>query len=204
VKRYTVLVGDVDPTDLAWIETLLAAEFEIIGLERDGKALVVAAVEKRPDAVVLPISMRSISGVEVARRIRTAVPQIRIIFFTVHSESLFKLEAQRAGASAYVSKHAPERLVGAIYAALARDTRDMEIVDEGSRTAVSGIAPLTQRQRDVLQLVSQGHALKEIAAALDISPKTVEFHKYRLMARLGVRSTAELIAAVLRHDLASR
>jgi DNA-binding NarL/FixJ family response regulator len=203
VKRYSVLVGDVDPTDLTWIETLLANEFEIIGLERDGKALVFAAVEKRPDAVVLPISMRSISGVEVARRIRTAVPQIRIIFFTVHSESLFKLEAQRAGASAYVSKQAPERLVGAIYAALARDTKDMEIVDEGSRTAVSGIAPLTQRQRDVLQLVSQGHALKEIAAALDISPKTVEFHKYRLMARLGVRSTAELIAAVLRHDLAS-
>ena len=79
----------------------------------------------------------------------------------------------------------------------------MEIVEEGSRTALSGIGPLTQRQRDVLQLVSQGHALKEIAAALDISPKTVEFHKYRLMARLGVRSTAELIAAVLRHDLAS-
>ena len=86
---------------------------------------------------VLPISMRSLSGIEAAREIRTAVPQVRIVFLTVHSESLFKLEALRAGASACVSKQAPDRLIGGIYAALERDTKDMEIIDDGSRAAAS-------------------------------------------------------------------
>ena len=85
---------------------------------------------------VLPISMRSLSGIEAAREIRTAVPQVRIVFLTVHSESLFKLEALRAGASACVSKQAPDRLIGA-NAALERDTKDMEIIDDGSRAAAS-------------------------------------------------------------------
>ena len=88
---------------------------------------------------VLPIFMRSLSGIEAAREIRTAVPQVRIVFLTVHSESLFKLEALRAGASACVSKQAPDRLIGAIYAALERDTKDMEIIDDGSRAAASPI-----------------------------------------------------------------
>jgi DNA-binding NarL/FixJ family response regulator len=205
-----VLVGDVDEIDLAWTESLLATEFEVIGVEQDGRLLVLTAVAKQPDVVVLPISMRSMSGIEAAREIRSAVPSVRIVFFTVHSERLLKREALRAGASAYVSKRAPEQLIGAIHAVLERDTVDKEIAGTGNGTAAGRInrvglscSLLTPRQRDVLQLVVQGCALKEIAAALDISSKTVEFHKYRLMARLQARSTAELIATALRHDLVS-
>lgn len=204
MKRFRVLVDDVDPIDLARIEKLLATEFEVIEAERDGSSLVFAAVEKQPDAVVLSTSMRSLSGIEAAREIWRAVPQVRIVVFTVHSESLLKLEALRAGASAYVSKRASGQLIGAICGALERDAKDMEIVDDGRRAATSPIGLLTQRQRDVLQLVARGCALKEIAAALHISPKTVEFHKYRLMAQLRVHSTGELIAAAIRHDLVSR
>ena len=99
---------------------------------------------------VLPISMRSLSGIEAAREIRTAVPQVRIVFLTVHSESLFKLEALRAGASACVSKQAPDRLIGGIYAALERDTKDMEIIDDGSRAAArTGRSPASRSRREL-------------------------------------------------------
>jgi DNA-binding NarL/FixJ family response regulator len=204
LKRFRVLIGEVDPIDLVWIEKLLSAEFEVIGAERDGKSLLASAIEKQPDVVVLSISMRSLSGIEAAREIRIAVPNVRIVFFTVHSESLVKLEARRAGASAYVSKQTPSKLIGAIYEALDQDAGDdMAVVDDASRTEGGPIGLLTRRQSDVLQLLARGCVLKEIAAALDISPKTVEFHKYRIMAQLQVRSTAELIATAIRHNLIS-
>jgi DNA-binding NarL/FixJ family response regulator len=204
LKRFRVLIGEVDPIDLVWIENLLTPEFEVIGAERDGRALIAAATEKQPDVVVLSISMRSLSGIEAARDLRIAVPNVRIVFFTVHSESLFKLEARRAGASAYVSKRTPSKLIGAIHAALDQDAGDdMAIVDEGIRSEAGPNGLLTARQSDVLQLLARGYALKEIATALDISAKTVEFHKYRIMAQLQVRSTAELIATAIRHDLIS-
>lgn len=203
MKRFRVLIGDGDSIDLARTEKLLATEFEVIDVEQDGRTLVFTAMRMQPDAVVLSISMRSLSGIEAVREIRAAVPQVRVILFTVHSESLFKLEALRAGASAYVSKQAPDQLIGAIHAALNRDTKDMAVVDNGSQQPAGPIGFLTQRQREVLQLVAQGCALKEIAAILGISPKTVEFHKYRLMAQLRVSSTAELIAAAFRLSLVS-
>ena len=202
MKRFRVLIGEVDPIDLVWIEKLLSAEFEVVGAERDGESLLAAAIKKQPDVVVLSISMRSLSGIEAAREIRLAVPGTRIVFFTVHSESLFKLEARRAGASAYVSKRTPSKLVGAIHGAMDPEASDeMAIIDDGGRTEAGPIGLLTRRQSDVLQLLARGCVLKEIAAALDISPKTVEFHKYRIMAQLQVRSTAELIATAIRHDL---
>jgi len=152
--------------------------------------------------------MRSQSGIETAREILKAAPQVRIVFFTVHSERLLKREAMRAGASAYVSKQAPDDLIRAIYAALRQTATNTGVPRNGNdvgvnRTSRMGFAPglLTPRQRDVLQLVVQGRALKEIAASLNISPKTVEFHKYRLMVQLRARSTAELIATAIRYDL---
>src|ERR1019366_4185029 len=98
--------------------------------------------------VVLSISMRSLSGIEAAREIRAAIPQVRVILFTGHSESLFKLEALRAGASAYVSKQAPDQLIGAIHAALNRDTKYRSLVYNGSQNPVVPSGPLTQRQRE--------------------------------------------------------
>jgi len=208
MKRFRVLVGDVDEIDLSWTENFLATEFDVVGVEQDGRLLVLAAVGKRPDVVVLPISMRSLSGIEAAREIRRAAPNVRIVFFSVHSERMLKRAALRAGGSAYVSKTAPSELITAIHAALGNSTSDAGVprsgrvaaADSFSRAAVSKDS-LTPRQRDVLELIVQGRALKEIAAALDISPKTVEFHKYRLMAQFGARSTAELIATAIRNDI---
>jgi DNA-binding NarL/FixJ family response regulator len=203
MSRIRVLIGDVDPVDLLSTEAQLASEYEVVRAECDGLAVVNAAKQLQPDVVVLAISLRRMSGPSAAREIRSALPGVRIVFFTVHGENLFKVEAHRAGASAYVSKEAADQLPAVIGTVLQRDSDQMHIVDPPGVAPPVAFQSLTRRQQDVLQMVASGCPLKEIAATLRISPKTVEFHKYRLMALLGVRSTAELILAAAWHEFSS-
>jgi DNA-binding NarL/FixJ family response regulator len=179
------------------VTKLLEREFDVVAMVGDGQSLIEAARGHRPDVILLDISTPGLNGVEAARRLRALVPESRLVVVTVHDAAAFAAEAFRAGASAYVLKRSTAAdLVEAIHAVLrgrrfvTRDLPPTVLLDAGEAGNLPG--ELTGRQREVLRLVAKGHSGKEIANALGISIKTVEFHKARIMDQLGMRTTAEL------------
>lgn len=188
--RYRVLLADDHRIFLAGLTCLLEAEFEVAAAVEDGRALLEAAELLRPDVIVADVIMPLINGIEATRRLRLSVPEARVVLLTGYDDARFRREALAAGASSYVLKgNAPEELLRAI----------REAAPDGDRRP-----SLTSRQGEILRLVAEGHTLKEMAALLHLSVKTVEFHKYRLMRQLGVRSTAELAVVALRHGFAGK
>jgi DNA-binding NarL/FixJ family response regulator len=201
VSRPTVLIADDHVIVVEGLRALLSSEFTLLPSVSDGRSLVRAAVECNPDVIVLDISMPLLNGLEAARQIRAEMPRSRLIFLTMHSDLAHVREAFRVGASGYVLKRsASTELVTAIREALSGRcyltplvTRSVVelLIDRDSNSGSTGDV-LTPRQREVLQLLAEGHSVKEAGAILHISSKTVEFHKYRLMETLGVGSIAEL------------
>jgi len=164
----------------------------------------------QPDAIVTDIAMPLLNGIDAAREIHKQSPKSKIIFLTMHPEAVYATAALAAGASGYVLKSAAgEELISAIRDALegriyisktiaksVKRAREVRAADDGS--AVDG---LTRRQREVLQLLAEGRQVKEIAVVLNVSPKTVEFHKYRIMDTLGVRTVADLTRYALKRGI---
>jgi DNA-binding NarL/FixJ family response regulator len=152
--------------------------------------------------------MPFLNGLETARRLRKILPRVKIVFLTMHGDPTYVQEAIRAGASGYLVKDsaASELLIAVREVAMGRayiSSRVAKTVLSLAETGASESAvQLTSRQHEVLQLVAEGHANKEIAALLNISSKTVEFHKSALMKQLGVASTAELTRYAVRHGIA--
>lgn len=208
-KRPRVLVADDHALVSAGISKLLEQECDLIGTVSDGRALVAAAKERNPDVILLDISMPVLNGLEAARQIRANSPAAKIIFVTVHSDTPYVVEAFRAGASGYVLKRcAAAELLTAVNEVLHDNVYLTPLV----RTAVVEkflYSPdekgpvLSTRQREVLQLVAEGHSAKEIAKTLKISSKTVEFHKGLIMKKLDLHSTAELTRFAIENGIAS-
>ena len=212
MKRARVLVADDHKILMEGLRGLLNPEFDLVGTAEDGRALLAAAEKLQPDVVILDISMPLLNGIEAARQLKQTQPDIKLVFLTMHPDVAFVREAFRAGASAYVLKRsAASELVRAIREALkgraylsplvTQDTLDT-FLERASR-AEKSFAGLTTRQREVLQLVAEGRSIKEIAAILKVASKTVEFHKYRLMEELGLRTTAELTQYAIKHGIVS-
>ena len=210
MKRARVLLGDDHTIILEGVRRILEPLFDVVGAVADGRALVEAAEALHPDIVVADISMPLLNGIEVARLLQKSHPEIKIIFLTMHPDPTYAAEAFRTGASGYVLKSsAAEELVTAIQEALrgrvyvtplvAGDVMHQLMQDPHAQEKVS--AELTQRQREVLQLVAEGRSAKEIAEILKVSPRTVEFHKYRIMETLGLHTTAELTQYAVRHGI---
>ena len=212
MKRRRVLLADDHKIVVEGLRNLLEPEFELVGTVEDGRALVAAAAELRPDVIVADISMPLLNGIEAARQIKKADSGAKIVFLTMHPDVTYATRAFEAGASGYVLKHsAPSELVTAIREALkgrtyvtpmiAKDV--LESFMDRSHKREDVFHKLTPRQREILQLVTEGRSAKEIASLLNISPRTVEFHKYRMMEDLGLRTNAELIQFAIKHGLAS-
>ncbi len=212
MRRPRVLLADDHKIVAEGLRSLLEPEFELVGLVEDGRALVAAAQKLNPDVIVADISMPLLNGIEAARQLKKGTSQAKIVFLTMHPDVMYATRALEAGASAYVLKHAaPSELITAIREALkgriyltpmiAKDV--LESFSVGSRKARKSDLELTPRQREVLQLVSEGRSAKEIASILHISTRTVEFHKYRLMEALGIRTNAELIQYAIKHGIVS-
>lgn len=212
MKRPRLLLADDHKIVVEGLRGLLEPEFELVGTVGDGRALVAAAEKLRPDVIVADISMPSLNGIEAARQLRKAGSEAKIVFLTMHPDVTYATRAFEAGASGYVLKHsAPAELVTAIREALkgrtyvtsmiAKDV--LETFMHKSRQREDAVRELTPRQREVLQLVAEGRSAKEIGSLLNISPRTVEFHKYRMMEDLGLRTHAELIQFAIKHGIAS-
>ena len=210
MKRPRILLADDHQMFLEGLRSLLEADFEVIGVVADGRALLAAAETLQPDVIVVDISMPLVNGIEATRQLRKVAAQAKVIFLTMHTDVGFVRAALRAGAVGYVVKQsAPADLVSAIQEALQDRTYVTPFVTKAMVSAFLGSSPepgqfaakLTPRQQEVLQLVAEGRSLKEMAALLNVSTKTVEFHKYRLMEELGVRTTAELTKYAVKHGL---
>lgn len=212
MTRPRLVLADDHKIVLEGLRSLLEPDFELVATVADGESLVKAAEELRPDVVVADISMPRLNGIEAARQIQKLDPAPRIVFLTMHPDPTYATAAVQAGASGYVLKHsAPDELVTAIREALAgrmyitplviKDVMSLLLDSQGQPSRASH--RLTPRQLQVLRLVAEGMSAKQVANALNISHRTVEFHKYRMMRALGVRSGPELIHYAIRHGLTS-
>jgi DNA-binding NarL/FixJ family response regulator len=190
-------------------EKLLAPSCDIVGTAADGRALVTMARQLRPDVIVLDIRMPLMNGLTAARQIREFDRNIKLVFVTMNEDPDLAAEAFQAGASAYLLKRsAASELLAAIEQVVQHRSYVTPLVTEGMvQSLMEGPAhgpehhQLTGRQREVLQLLAEGHSMKEVAAILDIAPRTVAFHKYRLMDQLHLKTSAELIQYAVKHHI---
>ncbi len=206
--RPRVLLADDHALLLGAFEKLLADDCDIVGQVSDGRALVAAADQLRPDIIVLDISMPLLNGLEAARQIKHNLRSVKLIFVTMNEDTDLAAEAFRAGASAYVLKQsATSELLTAIRQVMEGRSYVTPLITEGlvgSLMHPDGSAPsheLTARQREVLQLLAEGRTMKEVANLLNLTPRTVAFHKYRIMEQLKVKSTAELVQYAVKHHI---
>jgi DNA-binding NarL/FixJ family response regulator len=199
---------------LAGLRKLVEAEGEVVGMVEDGRALVEAAQQLRPDIVLLDISMPLLNGLDAARQISKLVPESKLIFLTMHATPTYATEAFKAGASGYLIKRsAAVELKQAIQAVMrgqhymtpliTKDVLAATLQSSDGQSSKPLVTSLTQRQREVLQLVAEGKGTKAIASILNISVKTVEFHKFRIMSELDLHSTAELVKYAIAEGLVS-
>jgi DNA-binding NarL/FixJ family response regulator len=206
-KSCRLLLADDHDIVLAGLRLVLDhPDFEIVGAVKDGRALVKAARELRPDVMVVDITMPQLNGIDAARIIHKRYPKIKTVFLTMHRDLGYASEALDLPYSAYVLKSsAADDLPTAIREVLKGHSFLSPALEEAlnkarelrTRDRRAGAPVLTARQREILQLLAEGRSIKEIAFDLQLSPRTVEFHKYRIMQELGVRSVAELVRSAL-------
>ena len=190
------------------LEKLLEGDCQVIGRVSDGRELVAAALELKPDVIVLDVGMPSLNGLEAGRQIKQSLRGVKLVYMTMNEDPDIAAEAFRAGASAYLLKRsAPSELLTAIREVMLGRSYVTPLVTEGLVGSLMNgddrkAGPeLTSRQREILQLVAEGRSMKEIAGVLDITPRTVAHHKYRMMDQLQVKSTAELVQYTVRHHI---
>jgi len=207
-----VLLADDHLILLEGLRSLLGVEFEIVGAVQDGRALLEAAERLRPDLIILDLSMPVLGGLEAARRLRVSNPEAKLLALTMHSDVTFARQAFDAGVSGYVLKQSAAReLTAAIHQVLNGARYIAEPLREafskrprGPRAGRQGVEhELSPRQREVLQLMAEGHSAKDIAFRLGISVKTAEYHRYQIMEKLGIHTTAELTRYAIRHRMIS-
>ena len=207
MARTTILIADDHPVVAEGLGALLCEEFTVVGTVADGVSLVDAARRLRPDVIVADVTMPRLSGLDALRRIREEGMTGKVIFLTVHADIRLCADALRAGAAGFVVKDsAGQEIVAAIREVLRGRTYltprlAPDVLAILARPRASG-EPLTPRQREVLRMIVAGRTMKEIGAALDLSTRTVEGHKYQMMQALGVETTAELVRYAVERGLA--
>ena len=209
-RRPRVLIADDHLMVAEALKSLLTAEFDLVGVVADGRALVEAAATLRPDVIVADVSMPQLNGIDALLELRQGGDRVPVVFLTMHRDVTFARRALDAGASGFVLKHsAPVELIVALRAALEGRTyltpqfaeEIMETMKPGPQRSGDPLASITLRQREVLQLLAEGHPAKVIASRLSISARTVEFHKYQMMETLGLHTNTELIHFAIKHGL---
>ncbi len=196
-----VILADDHTIIVEAFRKLLEPHAEVVSTVSDGRALLETAQQLKPDVVVADIGMPLMNGLEAGLRLKELMPEVKLIFLTMNEDPDLAVEAMRAGASAYLLKSsAGSELIRAIQMAVKkrfyitpRIAGRMQKVFMSNPRPKARAKALTPRQREVIQLLAEGKSMKEAASVLKVAPRTVAFHKYRIMDLLGLRTTADLI-----------
>ncbi len=205
-NKMRLLIADDHTLVAEAFKNLLEPEFEVVGIANDGRSLLRAARELKPDVFVVDIGMPLLNGLDAAEQIKDEFPKAKIIFLTMNTDAAIAADAFRRGASGYLVKNAAasELLVairdvldGKSYLSplITKQTVELRIRSQ------KGSPKITKRQREILQLLAEGHPMKEIAYILGIKSGTVAFHKYRIMAKLQLKTNTELLQYAIKHHL---
>ena len=209
MKRPRVRLADDHTIILDAIKNLLEPEFEVVGMFADGHALMEGAPGLNPNVIVLDIGMPTMNGLNAGQRLKQEMPLVKLIYLRMNHDPDTAGEAFRLGASAYLLKtsaatelqRAIREVVRGGYYVTPLMTKGMvgSFVQNFKRR--KSTSPLTLRQKEVLQLLAEGRSMKEVAFVLNVSPRTVAFHKYTMMEHLQIRSSAELIEYAMRSSI---
>ena len=211
-SRPRILIADDHNLVAEVCKRLLETEFDVVGVVVDGRALVRAAGELGPDVIVLDIAMPVLNGLDAGQQIKKSLPAVKLVYLTMNPDVEVAAEAFRRGAHGYLLKTCAagelvlgvrEVLRGKSYMspALSRDT--VNFLRRQGKNLIQEDDRLTERQREVLQLLAEGKVMKEVADILSMSTRTVAFHKYRMMEVLGAKSNAELVRYAIRNHMVS-
>lgn len=210
MSRPRVLLADDHRMVTEGLKSLLADDFELVGAVENGHALLAAAKKLRPDVIVADITMPQLNGIDALRLLKKHNPDVKVVFLTMHQDPAYARRALEAGAAGFVVKHAAsDELVMAIHAALKGKTfitpalagDVLHDIQHGAKQKNEAKNAITPRQREILQLLAEGRSAKEIAQALSISARTVEFHKYQMMETHGLHSSAELVHFAIKQGI---
>jgi DNA-binding NarL/FixJ family response regulator len=203
-----VLLADDHPLTLEGLRAFLGPHIDCVGTAADGRALVEAALRLKPGLIILDITMPLLNGIDAARQIRESLPDVKILFVTMHVNPAYLEAALNAGATGYVLKSAAREelldaihsvMKGNIYVTPSLSSESLARFADPSRAAAS--IRLSEREREVLQLIAEGRATKEMAHVLKISLKTIDFHRANIKRKLGLQTTAELTKYALEQGL---
>ena len=207
MSRPRVLLADDHRIVSEGLKSLLADDFDLVGVVEDGAELIQAAKTLSPDVIVTDISMPNMSGIEAVGQLKRDNPSVKVVFLTMHHDPAFVQRAVAAGGDGYVVKHAAaSELVLAVRAALRGQTFISPslaslVLRERQNGTEAPERALTTRQQEILGFVMRGCSAKKIAARLNISPRTVEFHKYQIMQTFDLHNTAELIHFAIKQGI---
>ena len=207
MSRARLLLADDHTIFLDALTKLLEADFEVVGTVSDGRELVSKAADLKPDVVVLDIGMPLLNGLDAGQQVKDQRPETRVIFLTQNQDPNLAAEAFRRKASGYLLKNsAATELVAAIREAMKGRTYVSPLIAEMMLSRLSDPTQkdrveLTPRQREVLQLLAEGKSMKEVATILNLSIRTVEFHKQRIMEVLDLKTNADLVRYAVKEGL---
>jgi len=205
-----ILIADDHTLVAEACKKLLEHEYEVVATVNDGRALVRAAVELKPHLIIVDVAMPLLNGLDAGQQVKEFLPSVKLVYLTMNHDADLAAEAFRRGASGYLVKTCAaselaiavrEVLKGKSYLSpmIAKGTvnfllrQDKELIEEEDR--------LTERQREVLQLLAEGKCMKEVADVLNITTRTVAFHKYRIMELLNAKNSAQLVQYAIRNHL---
>jgi DNA-binding NarL/FixJ family response regulator len=206
-SRTRILIADDHSIFAEALRGYLDKTFAVIGVASDGRALLADAIRLRPDVIVTDITMPMLNGLDAAQRIREQVPNVRFVFLTMHDDANLAAAALELGRAAFVLKHSSglelfkaieQILHGRSYMTPRLRAEDWVAAKARARQFST---ELTKRQRDFLQLFAEGRPMKEIASVLNLSEKTVEFHKHHIMVAFNLKSNADLVLFALKRGL---
>jgi len=208
MKRSRILLADDHALMLDGFCNLLEPKYDVVGTAEDGKALVEAAIRLKPELIILDITMPILNGIDAARQIRKHLPQVKLLFVTMHTSPTYLQAALEAGANGYAVKSSGRKEILAAVEKVLGGNRyitpgvggdGLQRWGDPARAAAS--LRLSARERQILQMTAEGKSRKEVAYALGISEKTVAFHKNNLKHKLGLQSTAQLTRYALDEGL---
>jgi DNA-binding NarL/FixJ family response regulator len=211
MMRPRIFLADDHSMLLEAFSKLLESKYDVVGTATDGRKMLAGVSKLKPDVVLMDIAMPNLNGFDAGEKLKKLLPEVKLVFLTVNDDPDMVTEAFRIGANGYLLKDsAASELFQAIDAVLASKNYVTPKINQGMINSfikhpgghkVHG--NLTIRQREVLQLLAEGHTMKQVAADLNITPRTVAFHKYQIMENLDIKTNSELIQYAIKHGIVS-